>query len=141
MLERLGAEITLIAGAFGFKNLQSDRLKLNAHLELTAADAVSQFGQRTPGEKLRLKIALVVALLRVASQLGIGRHPGLLLIDSPGGEEMVELNVASVLTELQRLCTDLPELQIVVATAHAADVREVVPEERTIHGPRWREVW
>lgn len=90
---------------------------------------------------MRLKLALVIALLRVGERLGIGRHPGLLLVDSPGGEEMVELDIGNVLKELDDLCKELPQLQVVCATARAEDVRALLPDERIIHGEDWIDVW
>jgi hypothetical protein len=141
LLRELGSEIVTVAKSFGLVNLEEARPDLGAHLGLTIAGNATKFGDRTPGEKLRLKIALVVALLRVAERLHVGRHPGLVMIDSPGGEEMVDDNVASVLSEMQALCTDMPGLQILIASAKADDVRATVPPERIIHGDDWGAVW
>ena len=141
LLRELGSEIVAVAKSFGFVNLEDARPDLGAHLALTIAGNATKFGDRTPGEKLRLKIALVVALLRVADRLNIGRHPGFLMIDSPGGEEMVDDNVASVLCEMQALCMHMAGLQVLIATAKADDVRATVPTERIIHGDDWGAVW
>ena len=141
LLQELGSEIVTVAKSFGLVNLEDARPDLGAHLAMTIAGNATKFGDRTPGEKLRLKIALVVALLRVADRLKIGRHPGLLMIDSPGGEEMVGVNVASVLAEMQALGQDMPELQILIATAKADDVRATLPAQRIIHGDDWGAVW
>jgi hypothetical protein len=141
LLEELGKEIVYVAHRFGFSQLEDASPKLNASLAMRVAGKDSNFGRRSPGEKLRLKLAMVIALLRVGERLGIGRHPGLLLVDSPGGEEMVELDVGNVLKELDDLCKELPHLQVVCATARADDVRALLPDERIIHGPDWIEVW
>jgi len=141
LLRELGSEIVTVAKSFGFVNLEEARPDLGAHLALSIAGNATKFGDRTPGEKLRLKIALVVALLRVADRLNIGRHPGFLMIDSPGGEEMVDDNVASVLGEMQTLCKDMAGLQVLIATAKADDIRAAVPHERIIHGDDWGPVW
>lgn len=141
LLEELGREIVYVAHRFGFSQLEEASPKLNASLAMRVAGKESSFGRRSPGEKLRLKLAMVIALLRVGERLGIGRHPGLLLVDSPGGEEMVELDVGNVLKELEDLCKELPQLQVVCATARADDVRALLPEERIIHGEDWIEVW
>lgn len=141
LLEELGKEIVYVAHRFGFSQLEEASPKLNATLAMRVAGNDSSFGRRSPGEKLRLKLALVIALLRVGERLGIGRHPGLLLVDSPGGEEMVELDVGNVLKELDDLCREIPQLQVVCATARADDVRALLPGERIIHGEDWIEVW
>jgi hypothetical protein len=141
LLEELGAEILYVAHRFGFSLLEEASPKLNASLAMRVAGTDSSFSRRSPGEQLRLKLAMVIALLRVGERLGIGRHPGLLLVDSPGGEEMVELDVGNVLKELDDLCRELPQLQVVCATARADDVRALLPDERIIHGEAWIEVW
>jgi len=141
LLDELGKEIVYVAHRFGFEQLEVASPKLNASLALRVAGKDSSFGRRSPGEKLRLKLAMVIALLRVGERLGIGRHPGLVLVDSPGGEEMVDLDVGNVLKELDDLCKELPQLQVVCATARADDVRALLAGQRIIHGEDWGPVW
>lgn len=141
LLEELGLEIVELARAFGIANLERARPTLAAQLRLDIGGSSSSFSGRTGGERLRLRLATVIALLRVGERRGVGRHPGLLLIDSPGGEEMVEENVAAILRELASVCEQMPELQLICATAHAAEVQGVLPPERIIHGPDYTEVW
>ena len=66
------------------EGLEGARLKGNTHLDLVKGGVTVPFGEQTAGEKARLKIATTLALIKIAEQRGIGRHPGLLLIDSPG---------------------------------------------------------
>lgn len=141
MLAQLGEQIADLGRAFGIQNLESASPTLGAQLRLRIGDTQSSFSNRTGGERLRLRLATVIALLRVGQEHGVGRHPGLLLIDSPGGEEMVEGDVAAILRELAAVCEQLPDLQLICATARAAEVREVLPSERIIHGPNDAEVW
>jgi len=141
MLAQLGEEIVELGKAFGIQNLESASPTLGAQLRLRIGDTESSFSSRTGGERLRLRLATVIALLRVGQEQGVGRHPGLLLIDSPGGEEMVEGDVAAVLREVVAVCEQLPDLQLICATARAAEVREVVPDDQIIHGPDDAEVW
>lgn len=141
MLAELGERIVELGKGFGIENLESARPTLAAQLRLRIGDTESSFSSRTGGERLRLRLAAVIALLRVGQERGVGRHPGLLLIDSPGGEEMAVGDVAAILHELAAVCEQLPDLQLICATARAAEVREVVPGERIIHGPDDAEVW
>jgi hypothetical protein len=141
LIDSLGQEVADLGRRFGIPNLESARPRLNASLALTIGGAPSNFSSRAPGERLRLRLATVIALLRVGERLGVGRHPGLLLIDSPGGEEMVEGDVAAILGELETVCHELPTLQIVCATARAAQVRNALPEDRIIRGRDYGEVW
>jgi hypothetical protein len=137
----LGQEIASLGRTFGIANLEEARPTLAAQLRLRIGGAESSFSSRTGGERLRLRLATGIALLRVGHELGVGRHPGLLLIDSPGGEEMVEGDLAAILSELQTICEQLPDLQIICASARAEEVREVVPTDHIVHGPEYGEVW
>jgi hypothetical protein len=141
LLSELGDEIAALARAFGIPNLETAQPKLGAQLRVRVGGADSNFSSRTGGERLRLRLATVIALLRVGSRRGIGRHPGMVLIDSPGGEEMVTGDLAAILRELSSICKELPELQLICATARTAEVREVLAEDRIMHGPDYAEVW
>lgn len=141
LLTELGEEIVTLGRAFGIANLEAATPRLNAQLALRIGGTDTNFSSRSGGERLRLRLATVIALLRVGHRLGVGRHPGLLLIDSPGGEEMVEGDVATILRELSAVCEDLPELELICATARAAEVRQVVADGNIIHGPNYGEVW
>jgi hypothetical protein len=72
----------------------------------------------------------VVAMLRIGERRGVGRHPGLILIDSPGDEEIVDENVTQMFRELDRLASDLAHLQIFVASARPAQMEDNVSPER-----------
>ena len=141
LLDQLGEEIVSIARSFGIDGIEAATPDLGAHLALVINGEASSFSKRTAGERLRLKLALIVGLLRVADAHGVGRHPGLLLIDSPAEQEMVGDDFQKVLEELQRICDETPDLQIVMATANHDDVKAAVHENRIIHGEDWGAVW
>ena len=46
----------------------------------------------------------------------VGRHPGLLLIDSPRAQEVSDNDVNSLMEGLKKLTTELPFLQIIIAS-------------------------
>lgn len=79
------------------------------------------FGEVTKGERLRLRIATAVALLRVGKVLGVGRHPGLLVVDSPGAEETDDSNLEALLKELRSVAEEV-SLQVFVSSAKASEV-------------------
>ncbi len=130
VMELINQEIFDLARRFGLDNLQEVRLNLAAQLRLKKGDVEDTFSRQTPGEKLRLRIAVIVALLRVADNLGIGRHPGLLLIDSIGAEETEPSDLAAFMRELGSV-TDQLGIQTVVASARP-EVSEHVAENQCI---------
>jgi hypothetical protein len=126
---RLAGEIVELGRRFGIENLEGADPKLNAALTVTIGGVSSNFGDLTPGEQLRLRIAVLIGLLRIGTQLGIGRFPGLLMIDSPGSEEMVTGDASEILNGLAGICAEQPELQVIVATARPDLAEGLVPDD------------
>jgi hypothetical protein len=116
VVDEVNAAILDLARRFGFATLEEAKLSLNAQLRLVKGGTATSFSYQTPGEKLRLRIAVVVGLLRVAHKFGVGRHPGLLLIDSIGAEETEPGNLAEFMRELEAVTAELG-IQTIVASA------------------------
>ncbi|GAA4258513.1 hypothetical protein GBZ26_11370 [Azospirillum formosense] len=141
--ERLKAEQAEVLGdveqetfkllrAFGVTNLERIRLTANPHLYLVKDDPDDEgtpFSRSSIGDKLRSKIALVVALMKVAQRRGVGRHPGILFIDTPGAQEMTAADLEQMAQGLAALRDELPTLQIFVGTARVSEFEATVPEE------------
>jgi hypothetical protein len=127
---RLSKEILSLGQRLGVKMLESVNLSSNATLALTKGGEDTSFGKVTAGERLRLRIATAIALLRVGKERGLGRHPGLLIIDSPGAEEVSEIDLAALLGELQKITNETPGLQILVASANPAAIVGQLGAER-----------
>ena len=132
-LAAVSEQVTALGKQLGISNLEKATLKGNAQLPVIKGGEESHFGSLPDGEKLRLRVALVVALLDVGSSSGLGRHPGLLIIDSLASEELNAENAKLVLGELERVAAD-HELQIITSTAHSDLVSAVLPPE-AIQGP------
>jgi hypothetical protein len=131
LLKALNDQIVELGRRFGITALERVQIDRAAHLKVWKGGAGPEnFGDLSPGERLRLRLATVIAILRVAERHGVGRHPGLILIDSPGGEEAKQQNVAALLKELEVLTTELPYLQIIVASAQAPLVQELLEPSR-----------
>ena len=124
------AAILELGHRFGFDNLQSARLDAGTKLKLMKGGKSVWFSDCSPGERLRLRIAIVVALLRVADKLGIGRHPGFLLIDSIGAEETEPGDLAAFVKELAAVTEELG-VEIIVASARP-EILTHVPAEHQI---------
>jgi hypothetical protein len=136
LMDRLNAEILHLGKAFGVLGLESMALNTNAQMFLTKGGQKTSFSKLTAGERLRLRIATAIALIRVGRERGVGRHPGLLIIDSPGAEETAEINLATLLKELQAIVRETDGLQIFVASANAPAVVEALgPECCRVAGP------
>ena len=116
--EALNSEVTDLGRRFGITGLQHVEVELTtARMKVIIAGQQGSFSSSSAGERLRLKLALTVALFRIGERTGVGRHPGLLLIDSPATQEAVDRDVAEILRDIQAVCDELPGLQIITTSA------------------------
>lgn len=130
-LKSVSAQITQLGKVLGISNLEKAELKGNAHLPVFRGGERSNFGGLTDGERLRLKIALVIALLDVGAESGLGRHPGFLIVDSLAREELNENNGRLLLQELDRVAGAYG-LQVITGTTHSELVDSVLPDEAVV---------
>lgn len=92
-------------------------------------------GIHNSGDRLRIKIAFFLALMRLGAEHPGARHPGFLLIDQPGSSEMVDEDfaaLAAVLHEVDRQYAD--KLQIICFTARSQFDNATIQDK--IFGPQ-----
>lgn len=130
ILDALNAEILPLGRRLGIEALESVSLRSNASLLIKKGGADTSFSKVTPGERLRLRLATAIALLRIGRRLGIGRHPGLLIIDSPGKEEVAKVNLEALLAELRKIAEEMDGLQVIVAGTNVDEIVGVLGEDR-----------
>lgn len=137
----LNAEILALGRKFNIQNLEKVDLQRNGGMQVTTAGAEVPFKKVSGGERLRLRVAVIIALLRVGARAGVGSHPGLILLDSPGSDELTVHDEATLLEELDALKSELPGLQVVIASAEPAAVMNHLPAESIYSnlegGPLW----
>jgi hypothetical protein len=139
-LAEISTEITALARSFGSDNLDSVKLIGNCTMQVTRGGVTSGYGDLTSGEKLRLKLATTIALIKYGYDKGVGRHPGLLFIDSPAAEEIPEANLETMLTELRQVAAD-SGIQVFVATRYGNVVKKVLPDDHVIVAEGNDPVW
>jgi hypothetical protein len=116
LLRDVSARLIKFAKAFGIDNLTEADLKGNANLFLVKGGASTSYSKVTPGEKLRLKVATILAIIEVAEEKGVGRHPGLLMIDSPAAQEVSPIDVDNLIFGLEKVARTHPHIQVFVAS-------------------------
>jgi hypothetical protein len=133
VLVRVSEEIARLASAFGIRSLESVAIGRNANVTLRAGGVPTPFSQLATGEQLRLRIATVIALVKIAKEHGAGRHPGLLFIDSPRTDEMTDENFGELMSELSRAVDEIEDIQFfVTATGIDAAKVSISPEKLRI---------
>ena len=90
---------------------------------------------RNPGDRLRVKLAFFLAMMRLGRIQGAGRHPGFLMIDQPGSDEMIDENfveLARVLRDIDARFAD--DLQVICFTARPQF--EEATADGKVYGPQ-----
>ncbi|TCA17364.1 hypothetical protein E0H68_06195 [Rhizobium leguminosarum bv. viciae] len=124
-LKNVGDALLDYSVRLGVQNLESMTLHSNK-LEIKQGGADETFSKLSPGENLRVRVALALSVVSVARASGVGRHPGLLVLDSPGSQEMAS-EFASLMGSLGDVIKDEPELQIIIGAVHRPEIEGVVP--------------
>lgn len=127
LLARISEEIERLVVNFGADGLSDIRLDGAANMKLRQNGDPTSYGDVSPGEQLRLKIATVIALIKHGYAEGIGRHPGFLLLDSPAAEEMPDGDLATMVAALLEVAKEAP-MQVIVATRSTGPLVELLPD-------------
>lgn len=140
LLAEVSKEITSLARSFGADNITSVALKGNANMDVYKGGARSGYGSLTNGEKLRIKLATAIALIAHGHKAGVGRHPGLLFIDSPAAEE-IPADDLEIMLEAMKTASEQTSMQIIVATTHGPMLTSLLPEENVLVATGDNYVW
>ncbi|WGI73336.1 hypothetical protein QC756_13275 [Sinorhizobium meliloti] len=117
------------AREFGMVSLESVELNGAGQMRLVKLGSATSFRHQTDGEKARLKVAATLAMLKVAEREGVGRHPGLLLIDSPKSNEMIDKDYAMLIEGLTGLTEELKTVQVIITGIAQPVVLRLVPKD------------
>jgi len=103
----------------GFPGLETIELDSQLRPRIRQNGDEYVFEELSAGEKVRFVLAFYLALaLITAEEPEAGGHPGLVLIDSPGKEEMVERDFAAVVELLRQIEQQHADaIQVIVATS------------------------
>ncbi|MCF7960458.1 MAG: hypothetical protein K9M08_06910 [Pirellula sp.] len=131
ILTKVSQAIVKYANRFGMINLTSATLRGNLSLILSKGDEQTSYSKVTAGEKLRLKVATVLAMISVGTQLGVGRYPGLLVIDSPAAQEVTATDLAQLMAGLQEVALEHEQLQVFIASIASEVILDCVKDGHT----------
>ena len=86
------------------------------------------------GERLRVKLAFFLAMMRLGSEPGLGRHPGFPMVDSPGAAEMVPEDFENLASVFRQIDSAAADVQIICFTARPEFAAATIPEK--VYGPQ-----
>jgi hypothetical protein len=141
LLKAVSDEMLKFGQKFGINNLNAIDLKGNGSLFLVKAGQRTSYSKVTAGEKLRLKVAAVLAMIRVSETRGVGRHPGLLMVDSPGAHEVTIDDLSEFIICLQDATRDFQHLQIFVASISSPVITANIQMNRTRYACGDESLW
>lgn len=141
VLQAVQSDIVTMGRQLGLEMLEAVELGTSATLKVWKGGQHQPYGSLTEGEQLRLKIVTTTALLRHGIRTGVGRHPGLLIIDSPGAEEVDRGDLELMLQGLVQLTETSPQLQVIIATARGQEVASVIPADQLRLAPAGQRLW
>lgn len=139
-LSDLGEDITRLAREFGMSNLTQVDLGGGAAMTVHQGGQTNNYSACERGEKLRLKLATAIALIKQGRASGVGRHPGLLFVDSPGAKEVPIEDLDVMLEALQREAT-AADIQVFIGTRHTEELVALLGEDRCRLGRGTNFVW
>lgn len=140
LLQSVSDTIASLAQRFGSTNITAVKLKGNGNMDVVKGGATTTYSSLTNGEKLRIKLAAVIALVELGHRVGVGRHPGLLFIDSPAAEEIPEADLKTMIETMVAVAGET-DLQIVVATTHGPMLKAVLPQSNLLVATGTDFVW
>ncbi|MFJ5548570.1 hypothetical protein [Streptomyces sp. NPDC093225] len=141
LFKEINEEIASMAIRFGLPSLESVSIDRGARLKVYPVGSPQEwFQDQTAGEKLRLRIAVAIALLRIGRSNGVSTHPGLLLIDSPKSEEMQSADAHKLFRELAAVAAD-NELQVLLTTADFDLANATLPKDTIRQAAEGAPLW
>ena len=141
LLGHVSKQIVKYANRFGMSQLTEATLRANLNLSLVKGGESTSYSKVTDGEKLRLKVATILALIQVGEEQQYGRYPGILFIDSPGNNELVLKDLDELISGLAGIAKEFPFLQIVVASTASPAVLNHLPAAHTLRARDGDPVW
>lgn len=137
----LEQEVAELSRRFGMVSLENVHIDRAARMQVTQdGGGKDWFSKCNPGARLRLRIALVIALLRVGAAHGVSTHPGLVMIDSPKAEEVQDLDATVLFRELAEVAEE-QGIQVVITTRDYDLVHAVLDARHTIEAIENEPLW
>lgn len=132
LLTEISEELTRYCQTFGVQNIESMRLLGNGSLDILQGSRKTSFSKMTPGECLRIRVAAALACAKASKSRGYGRHPGLLILDSPGAQEMSAKDFEQLVSSLVNTVAD-DDVQIIIGAVMREQLKGVVPSKNHRH--------
>ncbi len=126
LMSELEREVFGLTERFGVRNLSSFSFKAHK-MAMTQGGVETTFSGLNSGENLRMRVATALATLKVARSSGFGRHPGLIVLDSPAASEMSPEDFTALLGAVSTTVEEIPGIQVLVGALLRPELEPVIP--------------
>ncbi|MCA9921460.1 MAG: hypothetical protein KC421_03760 [Anaerolineales bacterium] len=134
-LGHLQRKATELALAFRVKNVQEVFLNYKFDLFARQSGKPNIYSNMEMGEQLRMKIAFHLAFLELRVKNNIGRHPGVLIIDAPGGAEMTDEIFNAILSGISEIDAKYGDKVQILTASTRHELADAFPPENIEHMP------
>ena len=141
LLAKISTRIVDYAQRFGMVLLESAKLSGGLQLQIVKSGTPSSYSRLTDGEKLRLKLATLAALIVVGEEENVGRYPGLLVIDSPGAQEVAYKDLEQIIAGLNDVAKEINHLQVIVGSRASGAICEQIAKTQCVQAVGTDYLW
>jgi len=126
---RLGELVVTLATQFGLPDLEKVIVDEKRYVKLYQGGMQIGHNDLARSERVKFKVAFHLALMLLQIRNGLGKHPGFLIIDTPGTAEVDEADFVAMTKDLTRINTEYgTQVQIIMATARQEAIQNLPPE-------------
>lgn len=128
---QLGRLAAKLATQFGVPDLEGVLIDEKRYVRLQQGGMQIGHNDLARSERVKFKVAFHLALMLLRVRTGLGKHPGFLIIDTPGTSEVDEADFAAMAQDIARIHQEYgTQVQILLATARP-EARQHLPVDRT----------
>ncbi len=131
LFAQLGSLATRLATQFGVPDLEKVLIDEKRYVRLQQGGMQIGHNDLARSERVKFKVAFHLALMLLRVRTGLGKHPGFLIIDTPGTAEVDEADFTAMAQDIARIHQEYgAQVQILLATARP-EARQHLPADRT----------
>jgi hypothetical protein len=118
LFEELTRIVVHLATQFGVPDVENVFIDEKRFVKIVQGGMVVMHNDLARSERVKFKVAFHLALALLQVRAGMGKHPGLLLLDTPGTAEIDDVDYAAMARDLANIHAEYGEnLQLLLATA------------------------
>lgn len=129
VFEELSKLVVFLGSHFGVPDLEQVIIDEKRYVRIVQGGMMLGHNDLARSERVKFKVAFHMAMMLLQVRTGLGKHPGLLIIDTPGTAEVNDADFVAINRDLANLNAEYgDQVQILMATARPEAI-EALPSE------------